>query len=193
MWIGIRKAPDEPNLDAMKQQLKRLMQGSKATDMKERIQHMLGMGMGQEQAEDMAQKYEEHLEKPIQARMEELRQRNPEMDEGRLHPKVLKRLVSKSNARLSDEGRPLPHVVSSYSLFVRVMRNVAKRLYNWAQKVDLVVLARKLSYTTRQVDIRCFTEVHASCKTHKQSISKHHRWLSDYSRKLTVCTLRFYD
>ena len=84
MWIGIRKAPDEPNLDEMRQQLKRLMQGSKATDMKERIQHMLDMGMDQEQAEDMAEKYEEHLEKPIQARMEELRQKNPEMDEGRL-------------------------------------------------------------------------------------------------------------
>jgi hypothetical protein len=84
MWIGIRKAPDDPNMDAMKQQLKRLMQGSKAADMKQRIEHMLGMGMGQEQAEDMAQKYEEHLEKPIQARMEELRQTRPEMDEGRL-------------------------------------------------------------------------------------------------------------
>jgi hypothetical protein len=84
MWIGIRKAPDDPNMDAMRQQLKRLMQGSKATDMQERIQHMLSMGMGQEQAEDMADKYEEHLEKPIQARMEELRQKNPEMDEGRL-------------------------------------------------------------------------------------------------------------
>ena len=84
MWIGIRKAPDDPNMDALRQQLKRLMQGSKATDMQQRIQHMLSMGMGREQAEDMAEKYEEHLEKPIQARMEELRERNPEMDEARL-------------------------------------------------------------------------------------------------------------
>ena len=84
MWIGIRKAPDDPNMDALRQQLKRLMQGSKATDMQQRIQHMLSMGMGREQAEDMAEKYEEHLEKPIQARMEELRERNPQMDEARL-------------------------------------------------------------------------------------------------------------
>jgi len=84
MWVGIRKAPDDPNLDALRQQLKRLMQGSKATDMQQRIQHMLSMGMGQGEAENLAQKYEEHLEKPIQARIEELRERNPEMDEGRL-------------------------------------------------------------------------------------------------------------
>ena len=84
MWIGIRKAPDDANLDALRQQLKRLMQGSKATDMQQRIQHMLSMGMEQGEAENLAQKYEEHLEKPIQARIEELRERNPEMDEGRL-------------------------------------------------------------------------------------------------------------
>ena len=51
MWIGIRKAPDDPNIDALRQQLKRLMQGSKATDMQQRIQHMLSMGMGREQNE----------------------------------------------------------------------------------------------------------------------------------------------
>lgn len=107
MWIGIRKAPDDPNMDAMRQQLKRLMQGSKATDMQERIQHMLGMGMGQEQAEDMAEKYEEHLEKPIQARIEELRERNPEMDEGRLRRIAEKEIMTPgSPMRVAAPDKP---------------------------------------------------------------------------------------
>ena len=84
MRVAIRKAPEDPMRQALLDTLRSRLKDAPGTDMQSKIQHLMTSGMGEEDATSVAQQHDELIEKPIQARMEELRERNPDMDEARL-------------------------------------------------------------------------------------------------------------
>jgi hypothetical protein len=99
MRIAVRKATDDPMKQALLAQLRSRLKDAPGKDMRSKIQHLMTSGMGEEDATSVAQQHDELIEKPIQARMEELRERNPEMDEARL-----RRLAEKE---ITTPGSPM--------------------------------------------------------------------------------------